>query len=603
MNGTATTVNPGTMKRRSVIFDLVPQAVAIQAAETPDAIAVTDATETLTYRELACRAGRLADALRAFEVGPDMVVAICLERSAAFVVAALGVLQAGAAYLPIDPAAPPDRLEFMLEDAAPRVTVTESRLATRLPYGAWPRLDVHEVTAGPGQPAARHDVVKPEHLAYVIYTSGSTGRPKGVEITHGSLANLVTWHRRAFGVTADDRAPLYASPAFDAAVWEIWPYLVSGASLHLPPDAARTDPEALRDWLVAHSITIGFVPTPIAERLMALPWPMWTPLRTLLTGADTLHRYPPDGLPFTLINNYGPTECTVVTTSGPVEPEPFGETLPTIGRPIDNVDVLVLDDTLSPVPPGAAGELYIGGAGLARGYRGRPDLTAERFVAHPDDPGARLYRTGDRVRLFGDGRVAFLGRVDDQVKIRGYRVEPDEIAAALGAQAGVQACAVVAREDDGGERRLVAYVVAAAGAALGREALAAALRRSLPDYMVPATFVALPTLPLTTNGKVDRAALPAPDASNMLRDGEVVAPRSEVETELAAILSTLLGVEEVSVQDNFFLLGGHSLLGTQLIVRVREVFGVELSLRTLFDAPTIADLATEIERARLAEAA
>jgi non-ribosomal peptide synthetase component F len=303
-----------------VIFDLVPQAVALQAAETPDAIAVTAATETLTYRELARRAGRLTDALRAFEVGPDMVVAICLERSAAFVVAALGVLQAGAAYLPIDPAAPPDRLAFMLEDAAPRVTVTESRLAARLPYGAWPRLDVHEVTAGPGQPAARHDVVKQEHLAYVIYTSGSTGRPKGVEITHGSLANLVAWHRRAFGVTADDRAPLYASPAFDAAVWEIWPYLVSGARLHLPPDAARTDPEALRDWLVAQSITVGFVPTPIAERLMALPWPMWTPLRTLLTGADTLHRYPPDGLPFTLVNNYGPTECTVVTTSGPVEP-------------------------------------------------------------------------------------------------------------------------------------------------------------------------------------------------------------------------------------------------------------------------------------------
>src|SRR5204862_23449 len=200
------------MKRRSVIFDLVPQAVAIQAAETPDAIAVTDATETLTYRELARRAGRLADALRAFEVGPDTVVAICLERSAAFVVAALGVLQAGAAYLPIDPAAPPDRLAFMLEDAAPRVTITDSRLATPLPYSAWPRLDVHEVTAGPGQPAAHHDVVKQEHLAYVIYTSGSTGRPKGVEITHGSLANLVTWHRRAFGVTADARAPLYARP-------------------------------------------------------------------------------------------------------------------------------------------------------------------------------------------------------------------------------------------------------------------------------------------------------------------------------------------------------------------------------------------------------
>ena len=586
-----------------MIFDLVPQAVASQATETPDALAVTDATLTLTYRELDRRARRLAEALRGFDVGPDTVVAICLERSAAFVVAALGVLQAGAAYLPLDPATPAERLAFMFQDAAPRVTITDVRVDARLPSAVWPRLDVHEAMARPTTLAAHHDVPKQEHLAYVIYTSGSTGRPKGVEITHGSLANLVAWHRRAFGVTADDRAPLYASPAFDAAVWEIWPYLVSGASVHLPPDAVRTDPEALRDWLVAHAITIGFVPTPVAERLIALPWPTWTALRTLLTGADTLHRYPPDGLPFVLVNNYGPTESTVVTTSGPVEPEPFGETLPTIGRPIDNVDVLILDEAMRPVAPDAAGELYIGGAGLARGYRGRPDLTGERFVPHPDEPGARLYRTGDRARLLADGRVAFLGRVDDQVKIRGYRVEPDEIAAALGAQPGVAACAVVARDDDGGERRLVAYVVAAPGAALGREALGTALRRSLPDYMVPATFVVLSSLPLTTNGKVDRAALPAPDASNTLRDGELVAPRTEVETELAAILSALLAVEGVSVEDNFFLLGGHSLLGTQLIVRVRDVFGVELSLRTLFDAPTIADLAAEIERARLAEAA
>jgi acyl carrier protein len=286
-----------------------------------------------------------------------------------------------------------------------------------------------------------------------------------------------------------------------------------------------------------------------------------------------------------------------------VEAEPFGETLPTIGRPIDNVEVLVLDEARRPVPPGAAGELYVGGAGLARGYRGRPDLTAERFVPHPDDGGARLYRTGDRARILADGRVAFLGRVDDQVKIRGYRVEPDEIAAALDAVPGVEACAVVARADDGGERRLVAYVVPAPGAALGREALTRALRRSLPDYMVPATFVALPALPLTTNGKVDRAALPAPDAATTLRDEPVVAPRTGVEAELAAILTALLGVEEVSVRDNFFLLGGHSLLGTQLIVRVRDVFGVELPLRTLFDAPTVADLASEIERARPAAAA
>ena len=586
-----------------MISDLVPHAVASQAAETPDALALTDGKVALTYRELDDQASRLAEALRAHGAGPDAVIAICLERSAAFVVAALGVLRTGAAYLPIDPAAPPDRVAFMLEDATPRAIITEARLDDRPPATACPRLDIHEVAAGSADPSAPADVPKHEHLAYMIYTSGSTGRPKGVEVPHGSLANLVAWHRRAFDVTADDRASLYASPAFDAVVWEIWPYLVSGASVHVVPEAVRTDPEALRDWLVAQSITIGFVPTPVAERLIALPWPLWTPLRTLLTGADTLHRYPPEGLPFTLVNNYGPTECTVVTTSGPVEPEPFGETLPTIGRPIDNVDVLVLDEAMQPVPPGMPGELYIGGAGLARGYHGRPDLTTERFVAHPDEPGARLYRTGDRARLLGDGRVAFLGRVDDQVKIRGYRVEPDEIVAALGALPGVAACAIVARDDDAGERRLVAYVVPTAGASLAREALVTALRRSLPDYMVPATFVTLPALPLTTNGKVDRAALPAPDGGNTLRDGEIVAPHGEVETELAAILSSLLGVEEVSVQDNFFLLGGHSLLGTQLIVRVRDVFGVELSLRTLFDAPTIADLAAEIERARLAEAA
>jgi amino acid adenylation domain-containing protein len=586
-----------------MISDLVPQAVASQASETPDALALTDGKVSLTYRELDQQASRLAEALAAHDARPDAVIAICLERSAAFVVAALGVLRAGAAYLPIDPAAPPDRVAFMLEDAAPRAVITEARLDDRLPWTACPRLDIHEVTTGSVDPSARGDVPKNEHLAYMIYTSGSTGRPKGVEVPHGGLANLVAWHRRAFDVTADDRASLYASPAFDAVVWEVWPYLVSGASVHVVPEAVRTDPEALRDWLVAQSITIGFVPTPVAERLIALPWPLWTPLRTLLTGADTLHRYPPEGLPFTLVNNYGPTECTVVTTSGPVDTEPFGETLPAIGRPIDNVDVLILDEAMRPVPPGMPGELYIGGAGLARGYRGRPDLTAERFVPHPDELGARLYRTGDRARLLGDGRVAFLGRVDDQVKIRGYRVEPDEIAATLGAQPGVAACAVVARDDDAGERRLVAYVVPTAGARLAREALVTALRRGLPDYMVPATFVTLPALPLTTNGKIDRALLPAPDADNTLRDGEIVAPRGEVETEVAAILSSLLGVEQVSAQDNFFLLGGHSLLGTQLIVRVRDVFGVELSLRTLFDAPTIADLAVEIERARLAEAA
>jgi len=583
----------------------VAEIVAAQISAGRSRLAVVDGDRTLTYAALEARANVLAHHLRRHGAERDRTVALVLPRSADLVIAVLATLRSGAACVPVDPAVPVERVAATLADARPCAIVTRRGLAARMPRGAWHVValdrDGAEIERHPT--SAPDGACRPSDVVYLVYGPASASRPEREDITHASLLKRVLWQHATVHVTPGDRAPLMSSSAFDAVVWEIWPYLTAGASLHVPDDVTCMDPEALRDWLVAHAITIGFVPTPVAERLIALPWPTWTALRTLLTGADTLHRYPPDGLPFVLVNNYGPTECTVVTTSGPVEPEPFGETLPTIGRPIDNVDVLILDEAMRPVAPDAAGELYIGGAGLARGYRGRPDLTAERFVPHPDEPGARLYRTGDRARLLADGRVAFLGRVDDQVKIRGYRVEPDEIAAALGAQPGVAACAVVARDDDGGERRLVAYVVAAPGAALGREALGTALRRSLPDYMVPATFVVLSSLPLTTNGKVDRAALPAPDASNTLRDGELVAPRTEVETELAAILSALLAVEGVSVEDNFFLLGGHSLLGTQLIVRVRDVFGVELSLRTLFDAPTIADLAAEIERARLAEAA
>ena len=581
---------------------VIPSAVSARAAATPDALAVSAQDDVLTYADLDTRADRLADRLHDLGIGPDAVVAVCLPRSAAFIVAALAILKAGAAYLPLDPSSPSERLGFMLTDSGPRAVIGDRTSACAIPDGPWAEIDVSEAAADSS--AWRRDVPKDDHLAYVIYTSGSTGQPKGVEITHGSLANLAAWHRRAFAITPADRAHFYASPAFDAAGWETWPYLAAGASVHLPPEHVRADPEALRDWMLAERISIGFVPTPIAERLLGLTWPARPALRALLTGADTLHRYPPATLPFALVNNYGPTECTVVATSDVVGCTPMADALPSIGRAIDNVEVLVLDEARRPVPPGSAGELYIGGAGLARGYRHRPDLTAERFVPHPTVPGERLYRTGDRARLQPDGTVAFLGRLDDQVKIRGYRVEPDEITAALATHPAVDDAAVVAREGDGGERQLVAYVVPAPGVVPGRDALVATLRRRLPDYMVPAVYVTLTALPVTTNGKVDRAALPAPDAANTLRDAAApVAPRTEVEAEVARILAALLDVEDVSVDDNFFLLGGHSLLGTQLIMRLRDAFGVELALRTLFDAPTVAELAAEIERGGLRRAA
>jgi amino acid adenylation domain-containing protein len=438
---------------------------------------------------------------------------------------------------------------------------------------------------------------KANHLAYVIYTSGSTGQPKGVEITRGGLLNLVRWHHRAFRTTPNDRASHLSALGFDAAVWELWPYLTRGASVHLPDGVAVNDPEAVRDWLISQEITICFVATPLAERLMTLEWPPKASLRVMLTGADTLHHYPPRKLPFQLVNNYGPTECTVVTTSGTVLPNEHADRLPSIGSPIDNMQVHILNEDMQKAPIGELGEIYIGGAGLARGYRNRPDLTAERFVpdAFGSEPGARLFRTGDLGHYLPDGQIAFLGRVDEQIKIRGFRIEPAEIVKVLDECPAVQASTVVARELEPGDKRLVAYFVPAGKTQPTHTELRNFIAARLPAYMIPATFVKLQDLPLNLSGKVDRATLPAPNAGNTLHDSSFMAPRTPIEERLSVTLAALLDLDRVSVEDNFFLLGGHSLLGTQLIARIRDTFGVELSLRSLFDLPTISKLSEHIE--------
>jgi acyl-CoA synthetase (AMP-forming)/AMP-acid ligase II/acyl carrier protein len=379
----------------------------------------------------------------------------------------------------------------------------------------------------------------------------------------------------------------------------LWPYLTAGASIFLPSDAVRNEPEALRNWLVAQRITITFVPTPLAERMMTLKWPRETALRIFLTGADTLHRYPPPDLPFTLVNNYGPTECTVVATSGPVSSSGHPDVLPAIGRPISNVQIHILDEQRQQVPVGVVGEIYIGGAGLARGYLNRPELTAERFVPDPfsSDPNARLYKSGDIACYLEDGQIAFLGRIDEQVKIQGFRIEPAEIVRVLDEHPGVQASVVLAREVKPGDKRLVAYFVSAAKVPPTDLELRHFIAARLPEYMVPTLFVKLRTLPLNPNGKVDRAALPEPNWGNSLRDDPFVAPRTAIEGRVVEIVAALLELGQVSVEDNFFLLGGHSLLGTQLIARVRNAFGIELGLRTLFEGPTVAELSAQIEAA------
>ncbi|RKG51193.1 amino acid adenylation domain-containing protein [Corallococcus sp. AB011P] len=563
------------------------------ARRTPDALAVAFAGEALTYGQLEVRANRLAWHLRGLGVGPDVPVALCMERSTAFVEAALGVLKAGGAYVPLDPSAPPERLQSILEDVrAPVLLSSRGTAALTLPPDCRCLLaeDGFGATAEPAN--APPEFTGPRHLAYVIYTSGSTGRPKGVELEHAGLAHLVDWHQRTYALTPEDRTTQAAGLAFDAAVWELWPTLAAGASLHIVEDEVRAMPERLVAWLTEERITRCFLPTPLAEAVLTQPWPAHAALRTLLTGGDRLHRGAPEGTPFQLINHYGPTECTVVATSGPVS---VGAVNPPIGRPIANTQAYVLDAHQQPVPVGVPGELWLGGLGLARGYLNHPELTARAFVPHPFDTrdGARLYRTGDRVRFLPDGALEFLGRTDAQVKLRGLRIEPGEVESLALEHPAVRQAIATVREDGPRGKRLVLHAVLAPEQACTEGDLKVHLRRRLPESMVPSAIMFLDALPLTLNGKVDRRALPAPDATPRA-DG--VAPRDATEQRLADIWTELLGTPRVGVHDDFFELGGNSLLATQVISRVRESFGVDVPLRSAFEARTVAALAQVVSR-------
>ncbi|HEX3559471.1 MAG TPA: amino acid adenylation domain-containing protein [Pyrinomonadaceae bacterium] len=441
----------------------VHEMVAAQAQRAPQSLAVADESQQLSYREFNGRANQLARYLQKLGVGPELTVAVCMEPSVEMLVALLGVLKAGGAYLPLDPQYPHERLTFMLDDAQAPVLLTQERLTGIIP-AHWSQVisidSDWELIAEESEEEMTNQAGA-ENRAYVIYTSGSTGTPNGVECSHGGLSNLVAWHRRAFAISPDDRAPQLAGTAFDASVWEVWPYLAAGASIHLPPAETRADPAQLKDWLLSKAITVAFVPTPLAEKMLPLDWPQEAPLRLVLTGGDRLHQYSSAAHPFKLVNNYGPTENTVVTTSGPVPHAGSANSLPSIGRPIDNAKVYLLDNHLEPVPSGVAGELYVGGRGLARGYHNRPGLTASRFVPDPFSAadGARLFKTGDLARYLPDGSIDFLGRLDTQVKIRGFRIEPGEIEAVLSQHPLVGEALVVARDETSSEKRLIAYVV------------------------------------------------------------------------------------------------------------------------------------------------
>ena len=581
-----------------------------QVLRTPDALAVADKKTQWTYRELNARADLLASQLRELVGGPDVCVGVCVKRSADMVAAKLAVWKAGGAYVPLDPSYPRDRLQFMLEDAGICVVLTESSLQAGLKFDGlnFNSICVDSLISDPQpkmpetQPQPSFPRPQPNNLAYVIYTSGSTGQPKGVEIEHASLANLIAWHQRTYEVTPADRATQIATPSFDASVWELWPYLTAGASIHIPDEETRLSPKRLPIWLAGENITLAFIPTPIAEQMLDEPWPAGCALRAVLTGGDKLHRAAGKNLPCVLYNHYGPTENTVVTTASSVPPMDESAKPPPIGRPIANTSVFILDSNLRPVPVGVPGELYIGGSSLARGYRNRPALTREKFIPNPfgKNPGARLYKTGDLVRWLADGQIEFLGRMDNQVKIRGQRIELGEIESTLARHPDVRESVVWPLVNGNGECRLAAYVVSKTNGRLQPGMLREYLKQKLPDAMLPSAFVMLDSLPLSPNGKVDVRALPQPDFKAE-SDRPFVEPRNGTEQKLAVIWCELLGLKKSGIHDNFFELGGHSLLATQVISRIYSTFQIEVPLRALFDAPTIAGLAQKIDT--LSEAA
>ncbi|HST60896.1 MAG TPA: amino acid adenylation domain-containing protein, partial [Longimicrobium sp.] len=576
---------------------------ARHAARTPDAVALVFGDASLRYGEVDARANRLTNHLVALGAGPETRIAVSLEPGVEMVIAFLAILKSGGAYVPLDPAYPAERLSWMLADSGAALLITRDALRGALPV----RDDICIVSVdGDRDVIAAADDAAPsvsvgaDSLAYVIYTSGSTGTPKGVAVEHRAVVRLVRG-TDFVQLTAEDRVAQASSASFDAATFEIWGALLNGAALvGIPRDVALT-PADLARAIESHRITAAFLTTALFNQVARELPSAFLPLRHLLFGGeavdpDAVRRVLAAGGPERLLHVYGPTENTTFSSWHVVADVPAGAATVPIGRAIANSTLWVLDASLRPVPVGIPGELYVGGDGLARGYLGRPALTAERFIPHPfaSTPGARLYRTGDRVRWLAEGAIEYLGRLDTQVKIRGHRIEPGEIEAALRRHADVRECIVLVREDVPGDKRLVAYVAGASDA----DALRAHLRSGLPDYMVPGAIVVLDALPLNRNGKVDRGALPVPDAS---ADAHGSAPRTPVEEVLADIWAEVLHVDAVGAEDDFFALGGHSLLATRVISRVREVFGVEASVRVLFEAPTVASLAERIEVLRHAE--
>ena len=575
----------------------IHQLFEVQVERTPDAIAVLVEDQQLTYRELNSRANQVAHYLRRLGVGPEVMVGICVKRSLEMIVGILGILKAGGAYVPLDPAYPRERLWFMIEETRALVLLTQKRLLSVLPeHGAIVCLDADWELICRNSSENLSSEVSTDHLAYVMYTSGSTGRPKGVSVIHKGVIRLVRETNYA-ELTPREVFMQFSPFSFDASTFEIWGCFLNGGKLVIYP-AHTPSLDELGNFIREQRITTLWLTSALFHQMVDEQLDSLHGVKQMLTGGDVLSaRHARNFLErqsdCRLINGYGPTENTTFTCCYQMtSPDHVGDSV-LIGRPVSNTMVYILDQNLQPVPVGVIGELHVGGAGLAREYLNRPELTAEKFIPNPfsKEPGERLYKTGDHARYLPDGNIEFLGRVDHQVKIRGFRIELGEIEAVLALHPSVLETVVIAREDHLGDKQLVAYVVLNEKSAVTNHELRNFLSQKLPDYMVPASFVMLDSLPLTPNGKIDRRALPAPDSERPGAEDSYVAPRNSIEKVLAGIWCEILGLKEVGIHDNFFELGGHSLLATQVMSRLRNAFQIEIPLRCLFETPTVSGLA------------
>ncbi len=577
-----------------------------QVARHPQSIAVKHGARQLTYQELDRQSDILAAELSRRGVGLEEPVVILLTASAPFIVALLGILKAGASYLPVELDTPAKRLEYLLSDSRTRMVVSDAQGRERLAQWSGVVLEIASFMDAPSPSSASGTTQvspNPAHRAYLIYTSGSTGQPKGVEIEHHALTNLVSCYLRRFQITERDRSSMLAYVGFDVSVADIWPILCAGGTLVIPPENILLDPDGLIQWLHAEAITLTFVPTGLAEILFTRPWPKEMALRIFITGGDRLRGRPPKGLGFPVVNGYGPTESTVFATFSVVEPEGLRGEAPPIGRALDNVKTYVLDEKLRLLPAGEPGELYLGGEQVARGYFGRPELTAERFVVDPfsQQADARMYRTGDWARWLPEGELEFLGRRDGQIQIRGSRVELGEIEAMIFSLGGASQVCCVPRMAEGMPTGVVAHVVPATGEKNLAQRLSAELKERLPAYMVPAEFVLHERLPLTPEGKANRAAMVAMQQETAPEP--VVPPRENhnVDQALAVLWHSLLpAAREAGPEMTFAQLGGDSLQAIKLLLGVEEVTGQKLELSSFLLDPTLAGLVRTV-KARLGQ--